>query len=126
MDRQEIDAMLDQGQRVGFVKQTSDPEYLGWIVLSKLNPNRRLLEVLGHDSDSVYVAEERRREREPYLLMVIELKREVHDAGGYETEEDYRRKDRYWFATLEDVERKLGEWGMSLSDGREARELDVP
>lgn len=118
--------MLDHGQRVGFVKQTGDSEYLGWIVLSKLKPNRRLLEVLGHDRDSVCVAEERRREREPYLLMVIELKREVHEAGAYETEEDYRQKDKYWFANLADVERKLDEWGISLSDGREARELDAP
>jgi hypothetical protein len=126
MEGQEIEAMIDKGLRVGFIKPTMNPEYLGWILLTKLTPNRRLLEVLTAEEAPELVAEEHRREREPYFLLVIELRRDVHEAGDYETEADYRQKDKYWYASLDDVAKKLAEWGFELEDARGSRELDAP
>jgi len=126
MELDEVERLLEQGGRVGFIKPTNDPNYLGWILLWKVKANQRLLEILDEADDPIRVKEERRRQREPYLLLRIELKRSVHEAGDYETEKDYRQKDKFWFSSLDDVEKHLVAWGYSLKHARPARELDAP
>jgi hypothetical protein len=126
MDSEEAEQLLDQGFSIGFTKPTDDPAYLGWITISKVKPSSRLLEVLSEDEAPDAVREERRRQREPYLVLVVELRRDVHESGDYETESDYRQKDRHWFSDLSAAARLLESWGYSLRDAREARELDAP
>jgi len=92
----------------------------------KQKPNQRVLELIDEEEAPTVVARERRLQRTPYLLIVIDLDRSVHEAGGYETEDDYRQKDRYWFATLDEVEHQLRAWGYRLEDARDSRELDAP
>jgi hypothetical protein len=60
------------------------------------------------------------------MVLRIELNRRVHEAGGYETEADYRLKERYWFGSHEDVAKQLNSWGYSPEEAKEARELDAP
>src|SRR5688572_12402442 len=122
----EIEDLLDSGFRVGFEKPTDDPEYVGWILVSKVKPNERLLQVMSEEDSPELIREERRRQSEPYFLMKIELKRSVHEAGAYETESDYRQNEKYWFSDLKHVAEQLREWGYSLEEAKEARELDAP
>lgn len=126
MDFCELEGLLDRKESVGFRKPTDDPEYLGWILVRKLEANPRLLELFDESEAPELVREERRRQHEPYLVLRIELKRSVHEAGDYETEQDYRQKEQLWFGSLADVEKQLAQWGYSLEDARNARELDAP
>jgi hypothetical protein len=45
MRREDLESYLARGNKLGFVKETSDPAYLGWIMVSKEEPNERALEV---------------------------------------------------------------------------------
>lgn len=121
-----IERMLEQGERVGFRKPLDGADFVGWVLVAKVKANARLLELVSEDEDPLAVAEERRRLERPYLVLDIELNRKVHDDGAYETESDYRRKDRQWFASLRDVELHLKEVGYALSEAKSARELDAP
>jgi hypothetical protein len=122
----EIERLLDSGFRVGFEKATGAEEYLGWILVSKMKPNARILQLIAESEAPDLIREERRRESQPYMVLNIELKRSVHETGGYETEADYRLKERFWFGTLEDVAKQFSAWGFSLEQAKEARELDAP
>jgi hypothetical protein len=121
-----LEELLDRGERLGFAKPTGDDEYLGWILIAKVKANVRLLELFSGDHDDVRVEEEKRRLKRPYMVLQIELKRTVHEAGDYETDADYRQKERLWFANLEEVAEQLRDWGYDLHEARGARELDAP
>ncbi len=124
--RREIERLLESGIRLGFSIPLEDPEYLGWVLVTRLKPNPRVLELIDESDAPRAVARERQIERTPFLVLVLELRRDVHEAGGYETEEDYRRKDRYWFASLDEVEARLREWELELADAKDGREIDAP
>jgi hypothetical protein len=126
MTLDEVERLLERGDRVGFLKLTDDPAFLGWILVSKLKPNLRMLEVLDEAEAPELLREERRRKDQPYLVLTIELNRRVHEDGGYETEGDYRMKHRLWFPDLRTVESQLVAWGYSLDRAKEASELDAP
>ena len=122
----EVERLLDAGFRAGFRKPTNNVDYLGWIIISKHKPNMRILELFDESEHPELVREERWYQREPYLVLVIELKRSVHEAGDYETEGDYRQKDAYRYGSLSEVESQLQKWGYSFEQARETRELDAP
>jgi hypothetical protein len=126
MELDEVERLLEHGERIGFLKPADDPAYLGWILLSKVKPNLRFLQLVTPDDDPKGVAEERRRAEAPYMLLRVELKRSVHEAGDYETEQDYRQKESFWFRSLDEVEGQLTQWGYSLAEAMDARELDAP
>ena len=126
MNYTELEKLLDSGGRVGFIKPTDSPDYLGWILIAKIEANRRLLELVTEAEAPALVQEERRRLVQPYMVLQIELKRSIHEAGEYETESDYRQKERLWFGDLEAVAEQLRQWGYELQDARSARELDAP
>lgn len=126
MDFYELEQLLERGERVGFVKPTDDLDYLGWILIAKIKANQRFLGLVTENDAPERFREERRRSREPYLLLQLELKRSVHEEGGYETEADYRQKDRLWFATLDDLAQNLQESGFDIRNARLARDLDAP
>lgn len=126
MTLDEVDRLLERGNRMGFIKPTDDLDFLGWIIVSKIKPNERLLEILEEAEAPELVREERRRRDRPFLVLTIELDRKVHEAGGYESEGDYRMKERLWFPDLLAVQTQLLAWGYSLNQARDARELDAP
>jgi hypothetical protein len=128
MTYKEIQGLLDSGLSLGVRKALDSPDYLGWILLSKHRLNPRLKEILDESEPehAHRLEKERRRELAPYLILDIELSRSVHEAGGYETEDDYRKKVATWCRDLEHVETVLKELGVELHQLRESRELDAP
>ena len=126
MQRRDVERLLDLGIRLGFAKPVQDPDYLGWILVLRQKPNPRVRELLNEEEAPSVIAREERIKRTPFLVLVLELRRDVHEAGGYENEADYRRKERYWFANLDEVEAQLTEWGYALENARDSRELDAP
>src|SRR4029079_17531644 len=105
----EIERLLASGVRLAVRVPLDDPSYLGWIAVYK--PRRR-----PSGPRHLYLV------GGPYLVLVLELNREGHEGGGYETEEDYRRKDRHWFSTIEEVGAFLASRGFSLDELRDGRE----
>lgn len=126
MNFETLERVLHKEETVGFVKPTGDPEYLGWILIRKHKANNRILELIEPSDNPHIVAKEEQLQREPYMILCIELKRSVHEAGVYETQDDYRLMDRYRFSSLVEVERQLAEWGYSLADARYSRDIDAP
>jgi len=126
MTPDEIERLLAAGERVGFVVPTTAPDFLGWVVLAKLEASSRALEVLDEDDDADIVEEEHRRSETPYVVLVIELRKDVHHSGNYESESDYRRRDEHWCRSLEEVETVLEGMGLRLKDARGTREIDAP
>jgi hypothetical protein len=125
MKAENIEQLLDDGVRIGFMKPTHDDEYLGWIIISKYKPDQRALDIAS-SIDNSRSRDMLHRAAFPYMLLVIELKKSVHEAGGYETEDDYRLKERHWFASLVEVAKQISLWGYSLEQAKDARELDAP
>ncbi|MCB9765960.1 MAG: hypothetical protein H6739_39665 [Alphaproteobacteria bacterium] len=105
---------------------TNSEKYLGWLIAEKLVPNMRTLEVL-HDCPEhrAYKAETSKLTT-PYRVRIIELDREVHESGVYETGDDYRRLDVFRFRTAEEAEDFITAQGVAMSDLVDPRVVDVP
>jgi hypothetical protein len=127
MDLKDVEEALARGVRLGFRKETDDPEYLGWVLVSKLKANDRILELFPEEEGRPkVVSEEQRRRARPYLVRRIELKRSVHESGEYESEADYRLHEKYWHGSLLAVQQQLTSWGLWLEEAKDSRELDAP
>ena len=126
MTHTEVQLLLDSGLRLGVTKPVDSPDYLGWILVSKHPSNPRLTSILAKSPETHQLAEQLRREVAPYLVLNIELKRSVHEAGDYETEDDYRIKTKTWCKDLKHVQDVLKELGVELEQLRESREIDAP
>ena len=134
MQKNEIEDNLTGGGRLGLIKLTNSDKYLGWILLTKILraentiSNFHFLDPIEDkeiiDSDLNYIAYVRDN---PYQVRIIELKKEVHESGVYETEEDYRMNIKHHFSSLDRVEQFLTEnFHFDLKDMRPSRELDAP
>ena len=126
MKPEELEKKLNMGEMFGFIKETNDPNYLGWILLRK-----RLVPPSLPDprEKEKYLRWEKQMEtwkKEPYDLSILELRREVHESGEYESTEDYRLREHYYFSTLEETERKIKELGFNISGIKSSREIDAP
>src|SRR5438477_3865770 len=87
MQKLQLEYYLKRGNTVGFEMPTGDPEYLGWILISKQEPNARLLGLFTEEEESYWlIRKEHRKLTHPYFVHRFELKRSVHEAGDYETE----------------------------------------
>jgi hypothetical protein len=126
MRRSDLERYLDRGNTFGFHMETDDARYLGWILVQKLKPHDRYLALLEPGEDPVFVEREERIRKSPYLVLVLELDREVHESDRYETEQDYRKKEQYWFGNLDEVDAFLSRYGKKLSNILWAADLDSP
>jgi hypothetical protein len=54
------------------------------------------------------------------------LDRAIHEGDDYETENDYRKKDKQWVSSLLEVRRVLEKNGYSMEDLRDTREINAP
>ena len=127
MDHKDLDRHLEAGQRWGFIKETGDPEYLGWVLLRKRKP--RPVTAFDPREPERYAQFLSRRDeilRQPYYIHVVELKRDVYERGDYETSEDQRNKENHYFADLEEAVAFLNQRGYSLDKIRPAVEIDAP
>src|SRR5215813_8380827 len=104
MEREHLEHFLSRGFELGFVKETDDLQFLGWILLSKRVPEERYLSLLRPGEEPEYVAQQELFRTRPYQVQVLELHRDVLESGRYETEEDFRRNEVHYFSSLDEVE----------------------
>ena len=129
MDKSELEKKLNNGQQWGFIKETDSDEYLGWILINKFpkflfTPKRE-----DYSEEFIYlgaVEEAQKRENTPYHVIIKELRRDVHESGEYETGDDVRQKDNYYFGTIDEVEKFIEELGYSFDNIKNRSEIDAP
>lgn len=124
--REDLQRWLERGNEFGFVKETGTPDYIGWVLLRQRKPNQRALELMEPDEENVYLQEQKLLETRPYFVRVVELKRAVYESDRYETNEDFRVNEGYYFATLEEAEGFLRSYGYSLDTLKWASEIGAP
>jgi hypothetical protein len=118
MTRERLEHLLAFGRQFGFIKETDSPEYLGWITLWGKKP----LPVPSFEPEEDperYRKWKTRNEFEranPYILSVIELRRDVYESGEDEETGDFRNCQSWRFASLDEVEEALQQYGKSLTD----------
>lgn len=128
MKRRELETKLEAGQQWGFKKATDDPNYLGWILISKrkISAPEPKESYYFEESYFMHLREFERLSKTPYHIMVKELRRDVHESGAYEDGSDYRQLDNYYFSTLDEAERFIEELGYSFENIKWRAELDAP
>lgn len=126
MKRENLERYLERGDGFGFIKETDDANYLGWILLRKRQPNNRYLSLLAPGEDPHFVEEQEQIRQKPYQLNVIELSVEAYESDKYETDDDYRVNDLYRFASLDEVEIFLQRFGHTLVDIKWETNLNAP
>ena len=128
MDKDELEQHLKRGEQWGFVKPTDDDNYLGWILLRK----RRCTPVSPFDCNAEperyanWMEQSSDAQERPYHLLVIELRRDVHEAGDYESSEDYRLRQNYYFSSLDEVDYEVQRLGFSLRNALPRSQLNAP
>jgi len=126
MTRRDLDQFLNKGYQLGFVKSTDDPQFLGWILLQKVEPDDRYVGLLQPGEEPEYMARQELYRSNPYLVRVVELKRDVFENDRYETEDDYRLHQRYYFSNLDEVEKFVASFGDTLEDIKWLTEINAP
>jgi hypothetical protein len=126
MKRDDLERYLDRGDTLGFVKETGSNEFLGWILLNKLKPNNRYLELLEDGEEPEFVAEQERYRCTPYHVSVQELKREAYESERYEAGEDYLINETYFFSNLDEVEEFVRSYGHTLENIKWPVEIGMP
>ncbi len=128
MDSDSLEKKLNQGGQWGFRKETNDPNYLGWILIVKYKPPILYSQELYKD-EAIYIRVVRKHEKitkSPYHVHIVELKREVHESDNYQSEDDYRQRENYYFSTLNEVEEFITKLGYSFDNIKRRDELDAP
>lgn len=126
MTRRDLEYFLNKGHTLGFVKSTDDAQFLGWILLHKLEPDERYLSLLQPGEEPEFVAQQELYRRRPYLVQVLELNRDVFDSDRYETEEDYRLHERHFFSSLDEVDEFVTLFGHTLENIKWRTEINAP
>ena len=126
MKREDLERYLERGDTLGFKKDTGTDEYLGWILLGKQKPDDRYLALLAPGEEPEFVSKQGMIRQKPYQVLVQELKREVHESDRYETNEDFRVNDCYYFADLDEVDQFAQNHGHSLENIKWRVEIDAP
>jgi hypothetical protein len=117
---------LERGDSLGFKKETGTDEYLGWILLAKRKPHERFLSLLVPGEEPKFVAKQELIRRQPYQVLIQELKREAHESDRYETDEDLRINECHYFATLDEVEEFVRNYGQTLENIKWRIDLNAP
>jgi hypothetical protein len=127
MDKNELEKKLNNSDW-GFLKNTNSNDYLGWILIHKYKP-LMIYPKEAYDNEEQYIRltqEDKRRKKYMYYVRIIELRRDIHESGAYETGDDYRQNDCYHFSTLDEVKQFIVELGYRLEDLKDRWELDAP
>ncbi len=72
------------------------------------------------------VEEKRDVQERPFMALVIELSKAVHDSDADHKEEDYRKREVHYFRSLHEVEQFLNQLGYSIANIQGSREIDAP
>jgi hypothetical protein len=123
MIREELEYFLERGDRLGFVKETDSADYLGYILLNKEKPNDRFLALLKPGENPRFAEKQELIRRRPYHVLVQEMRRDVYERGECESSADYRLTENHRFASLNETQEFLDQFGLKLEDIRWAREI---
>ncbi|MEH2173845.1 hypothetical protein [Nostoc sp.] len=129
MDKIELDKKLNHGEQWGYKKETDNDEYLGWILINKLPKLTFIPKREDYLEEYLYlikIREAEKRQKTPYHVLIKELRRDVHESGEYETGEDIRQKDNYYFSYIDELEKFIEELGYSFENIKHRSEIDAP
>ena len=126
MTREDLERYLERGESLGFKKETGADDYLGWILLSKRQPDDRYLILLAPGEEPEFVKQQELIRQKPYQILVQELRKDVHESDRYETNEDYRINESLYFASLDEVEAFVQNYGYTLKEIQWRADLDAP
>jgi hypothetical protein len=129
MKTSEIKKKLDNGEQWGFIKETDSEEYLGWVLINKMLPMRLVPRKEDYEDEESYSLVMKRYNQslnQPYHVLIYELKRDVHERGGYETGDDVRLNDNYYFTSIEKLENFINELGYGFENIKHRLEIDAP
>ncbi len=124
MKIEEIETRLKNGEQLGFDKESNDPNFVGWVLLTKEQPNTQYLRQFPPSTDADFVKEvlipftdeQELVRRKPYRLLITEWKRDAYYNAGYGTPEDIRFADNFRFVDLSEVSQFLNGFGLFLED----------
>ncbi|MDY6781851.1 MAG: hypothetical protein SW833_04740 [Cyanobacteriota bacterium] len=128
MNIEDLEKKLDRGEEWGFRKVVDNSDYLGWVLLAKRKPPI-VFPKETYETEETYISLREWSEklkRTPYHILVLELKREVHESGDYEDNDDYRQRESYYLSTLQEVEEFIENLGYSLQNIQFSGDIDPP
>ena len=129
MNKIELDKKLNNGEQWGFIKETDSDEYLGWILINKLQKLTFQPKREDYSEEYLYLRvlrEAEKREKIPYHVLIKELRRDVHESEEYETGDDIRLKENYYFSCIDEVEKFIEKLGYSFDFIKHRSEIDAP
>ncbi len=114
-----IEYYLQRGDVLGFVKETNNDEYMGWISIEKQKVNKRILELFTEKERPELVRKQKLIAEKPYLLEIYELKKQVYENNvDLPREEDYRISEIYRFESINDVSKFLINYAINIEDAK--------
>ena len=114
MKKKTLEFYLTKGKSFGFVKETTSNDYMGWISLSKFNPNPRFDELFTEEEQKSFHI--KNKKEKPYIIIICELKKIAYEGEEYTKESDYRINEEYFFIDLDEVEEFLVKEGYKLEN----------
>ena len=127
MERYHLQDFLNRGHELGFVKETDNPQFLGWVLIRKREPDSaRSLSLHSLEEEPEYFREQDLLRSRPYQVRTVELDRDVFDSHRYETPEDFRLNDIRYFFSLDEVAEFIGRFGLTLEDIKWPIEINAP
>ena len=126
MERSHLEGFLDKGHELGFVKETDNVRFLGWVLIQKRKPEERSLSVLSPIEDPEYFSEQELLRSCPYQVRVVELDRDVFDSDRYETQEDFRLNEVRYFSSLDEVAEFVLRFRLDLENIKWRVEINAP
>lgn len=128
-EQDRVGKKLNNGEQWGFIKETDSHEYLGWILINKLPKMTFTSQKKDYSEEYLYLIkliEAEKREKTPYHVLIKELRRDVHESGEYETGDDIRHKENYYFSCIDEVEEFIEKLGYSFKNIKNRSEIDAP
>jgi hypothetical protein len=115
MDKERLEFYLNRDNTLGYNTEDNE-EIVGWIILRKRFPIAGFFERFKEADDPTRYREQMKFIREPYLVWIAQVTREIFESDKFPGNEDYLFNTNYTFSNLDDVEGFLREIGYELSE----------
>ena len=124
--RENLERFLERGETLGFIKETNNQAFLGWILLSKQKLPERHLELITANEETQVVKKQDKISVKPYQIRVLELSREAYEKEDYASDEVYHLNENYRFSNLDEVEEFIKIFGYSLEEIKWPIDIGAP
>jgi hypothetical protein len=128
MHLEDIEKSLEKGLQLGIKISTDNPDYLGWILVRKRHIPP-VWDKKAYESEEEYIKKIELAEiatKFPYHIIYMELKKDVHEKGDYETENDYRKWVNHYLTSIFEVKATFERYGYKVEDLKPRWEIDAP